>query len=392
MGDFIKKGFIEFKTLAPVYIGCGRTAGKKEYLYDAKTGKVEILQMDMVFEKISRLGLMDSFEKYLLATEKEEQWETGRDLLGFVRNNHIPASEYSTWSREIVSVADPDMNFHSIKDINLFVRNERGMPYIPGSGFKGMLRTILETQYYLENRDQAEEMAYRIREQVQESERRPQRRDRFLKNEDADIDVASMHKELFDSVKNESPSKNLRNQKNDTLRGLLVGDSEELSWDDMCVCQKIDMNTFGDEKPLNVLREAIKPGVIIRIPISIDTRICKYTTADILNAIKIFNTNYLTTFANKFDKAPKTKGNSTTFFLGGGTGYVSKTVTYGILSGREAVDNVSKIINATLNNRARQEHGHHNDVRKGVSPHILKCTRYKGTLMQMGACCVVKYG
>ena len=93
-----------------------------------------------------------------------------------------------------------------------------------------------------------------------------------------------------------------------------------------------------------------------------------------------------------FDKAPKTKGNSTTFFLGGGTGYVSKTVTYGILSGREAVDNVSKIINATLNNRARQEHGHHNDVRKGVSPHILKCTRYNGTLMQMGACCVVKYG
>ena len=139
-------------------------------------------------------------------------------------------------------------------------------------------------------------------------------------------------------------------------------------------------------------REAIKPGVVIRMPISIYTRICKYTTADILNVIKIFNTNYLTTFANKFDKAPKTKRDSTTFFLGGGTGYVSKTVTYGILSGREAVDNVSKIINATLNNRARQEHGHHNDVRKGVSPHILKCTRYKGTLMQMGACCVVKYG
>ena len=54
-------------------------------------------------------------------------------------------------------------------------------------------------------------------------------------------------------------------------------------------------------------REAIKPGVVIRMPISIYTRICKYTTADILNAIKIFNTNYLTTFANKFDKAPRQK-------------------------------------------------------------------------------------
>ena len=81
----------------------------------------------------------------------------------------------------------------------------------------------------------------------------------------------------------------------------------------------------------------------------------------------------------------------TTFFLGGGTGYVSKTVTYGILSEKDAVDQVSRIINATLNNCTRQEHGHRNDVRKGVSPHILKCTKYKGRLMQMGACCVTKY-
>ena len=159
----------------------------------------------------------------------------------------------------------------------------------------------------------------------------------------------------------------------------------------MCICQKVDINTDGEERKLNVLREAVRPGVTIRIPLSIDTRICRYTTKDILEAIKAFNQNYITQFASKYAAAPATRGNSTTFFLGGGTGYASKTITYGILTGTEAVANVAKIINNTLPPRVQREHGHHNDARKGVSPHMLKCTRYNGRLCQMGACCITKY-
>ena len=398
MGDYIKRGYIDFKTLAPVYIGCGRTVGKKEYLFDQTTGTIEILQIDKVFSRLTELGLMNEFEKYLLATEREEQYETGRDLYGFVKKNRIPYREYATWSDEIVRVADSDISYHSIKDINLFVRNERGLPYIPASGFKGMLRTALETRHYLQKREEAGAMADQIRQQVrqaQDDERRTghfPRRDIFLKQEDSDIDVASMHQELFDPQDGESSYKNLRNQKNDIMRGVLVGDSAPLSWDDMCICQKVDLTTDGEEQPLNVLRESIKPGVNIRMPISIDTRVCKLTIADIVAAIRIFNENYLKVFASKFGSAPITRGNSTTFFLGGGTGYVSKTVTYGILTKAEDVEVVSTIIDVTLNNKARREHGHSRDARKGVSPHIIKCTRYNDRLMQTGACCVIQYG
>ena len=62
MDDFIKRGYFEFKTLSPVYIGCGRTVSKKEYLFDSKTGKIEILQMNKVFDKICRLGHEKEFE------------------------------------------------------------------------------------------------------------------------------------------------------------------------------------------------------------------------------------------------------------------------------------------------------------------------------------------
>ena len=200
-----------------------------------------------------------------------------------------------------------------------------------------------------------------------------------------------MHQELFEPQEGESPFKNLRNQKNDIMRGVLVGDSASLSWDDMCICQKIDLTTDGEERKLNVLREAIKPDVRIRIPVFIDTKVCKFTMEDIIAAIRMFNENYLKAFANKFGSVPMTREDATTFFLGGGTGYVSKTVTYGLLTKADDVGVVSAIIDATLNDRGRREHGHYRDARKGVSPHMIKCTRYDDRLMQMGACCVIQY-
>ncbi|MBE6001501.1 MAG: type III-A CRISPR-associated RAMP protein Csm5 [Sarcina sp.] len=392
MDDFIKRGFIEFKTLAPVYIGCGRTVSKKEYLYDPKTRKIEILQMNKVFDKICRLGLEKEFESYLLSPGGNNKWNKGRELIDFMKDNNIPESEYSTWSDEVMPFADSDMSYRSIKNINLFIRDERGLPYVPGSSFKGMLRTILETEYYLENRDQAAELAERITDKVQGNAFRPKRREWFLKEEDAEADVSSMHKEMFEPQKsNEPPGKNLRNQKNDTLRGLLIGDSEAISWEDMCICEKIDVNIFGKHKNPGSYREAIKPGVIIKIPISIDTRICSYTIRDILDAIKSFNMNYISQFTQNFPAAPATGGNSTTFFLGGGTGYVSKTITYGVMRGSKAVETVAKIINETLPHGVRQKHGHINDINQNVSPHMLKCTRYNGILVQMGACHVIRY-
>lgn len=417
MDDFIKKGYIDFKTLAPVYIGCGRTVSKKEYLFNQGMGSgsyaggrgymsvrsnadkstIEILQMDKVLRRINALGLADEFEKYLLANDEDTRREVGFDLYGFVRNHGIRYNEYSTWSDEIVEVADVSLNYHSIKDINLFVRNERGLPYVPGSSFKGMIRTALEEAYYIRFRDKADDMSERIKQELKAAERdkvetgRYPRKEKLLARSDSDIDVETMHRNLFEPDRNEDLARSLKTQKNDILRGLLVGDSAELSWDDMCICQKIDLNTDGVQRPFNVLREAVKPGVTIRIPISIDTRVCKYSLLNILGAIKVCNDNYRRAFAGKFPDAPDVRGNSTTFFLGGGTGYVSKTVTYGILREKEAVGAVAKIFDMTLNDRARREHKHYRDVDKNVSPHILKCTRYKGKLMQMGACCAVGY-
>ena len=67
-------------------------------------------------------------------------------------------------------------------------------------------------------------------------------------------------------------------------------------------------------------------------------------------------------------------------YLGGGNGFVSKTVLYPLL-GEKGVYQVSKILDLQF-----WKHKHKQDVHRGVSPHTVKCTEYRGELYEMGAC------
>ena len=390
MESYLRRGYIEFLTLSPVFIGSGKELNKKEYIYDRNTGSICLVDFRKMCEGLQSRKLIDAFESYLMEDVEATNRKQGgyprqnRELIHFLRDNRVPEAAYKNWYIGSVKVADNSMNMHSAKSIQMFMRNAQGRPFVPGSSFKGMLRTILETRYFLEHRDEANEVADSIHAA------RKQNRNRYLSDEDKMIDVKSMHREMFEVYKN-NPEKSLADQNNDMLRGLLVGDSEPLSLDDMCICQKIDLTGRGEQRPLNLVRECIKPGIVIRIPITIDTSVCPFTMKDILAAMEEYYKNYISQFSSHFTGYPPTKGNKTTFYLGGGAGYLSKTVTYGIMRGSDAVKTTSEIIDQTLPPRVRNEHKHHLDLRKGVSPHVMKCTLYKGSLCQLGACCVKRY-
>lgn len=67
----------------------------------------------------------------------------------------------------------------------------------------------------------------------------------------------------------------------------------------------------------------------------------------------------------------------------GGCGFVSKTIMYPMFPGREGVRAVKTVFDKT---RVPRVHGHSQDLKSGVSPHILKCTRYQGRTLEMGRC------
>lgn len=105
-----------------------------------------------------------------------------------------------------------------------------------------------------------------------------------------------------------------------------------------------------------------------------------------MEAVQRFSERYQEAFLSKFT------GNHTisdrTVFLGGGSGFVSKTMIYSLFEGREAVAVTKDIFEKTEapSKNKNEKDKHAKDMIYGVSPHILKCTRYQGKEYMMGQC------
>ena len=76
------------------------------------------------------------------------------------------------------------------------------------------------------------------------------------------------------------------------MSGIIVGDSEPLSREDIVLCQKWEQHVDGSYKTLNLLRECIKPGTVIKSSLTIDETECNLKIEDILDAVKLFYEQY----------------------------------------------------------------------------------------------------
>lgn len=373
MNKFLKTYTLTFKTKAPVFIGNGKTISKKEYIYDRSEGCIHFMDMDRMYHALSKLRLGGKYEQYLLNDDYT-------DLSGFLKENDIRANQYQAWIKYSEPVGDPEMNSHSIKNICAFVKDPYGKPYIPGSSLKGALRTMLEVSYLLRNKNEFASIA----EEIHRAEYKG--RTNYLKKETDKIKEKVFHEELFHDRDGRCEHESIVN---DILRGIRVSDSAPLNDTDLCICQKVDLTTGGEFKKLNLVRECIRPDVMISMKITVDSAFYKYTNIDILNAVEDFYRNVSLEFLSRFNNGVPTRGNKTTFFLGGGAGYPSKTVLYGLLHGSEARAEAVHIIDQSLPEAVRRKHGHARDNELGASPHMLKCTIYGKKKYQMGACCII---
>lgn len=348
------------RTASPVFVGSGEEVNKKEYIYNRRRNTVSFLNMWKFFKGLRERNLLPEYEDYMLKDDSE--------LYFFMRDCGISQKEYSEWIDYTEEMADPDEAGRSVKSVNTFIKDPYGNPYIPGSSLKGALRNMFMTAHYMNAPEEADRVIDAIRSDHSRGKHYLADADRMMNN------AAFRNRRLFEDSK---PGEII----NDIMRGFVVSDSEPLSREDLCVCKKVDISLAGQERPLNLMRECLRPGVNVSFTITIDSNICDIKGQDILNAINDSYRNYREEFMNCFGSAPKIAGNSSVFFLGGGAGYVSKTSLYGVMHGREARRQVGEILN-----KAFSRHNHLDDAAKGASPHMLKCTNYNGQLMQMGAC------
>ena len=347
MNNFLEKYDVTLETVGPLFIGSGREISKKEYAkLDDET--IAVIDTSKIYKLAEKYNLKNNLEDYILCDSSNDlfTWVMSEEDTKINKAKIIKDSiKYKLTCKDWIEERED----RSALQILEFVRDPYWNPYIPGSSIKGMLRTALIISHITNNND-------------------------LYKN----IDPKKAWV-IEDIALNDK-----RGLTNDNLKGLRVSDSEPLNNDVLTLVPAVELHIDGKESTLPVLRESIMPNTKIKFSITIDTSICKITKENILDAILTFSNQWNINFGNEFLKSVDVLHDNH-IILGGGGGFLSKTVVYSILGKIQALNYVSKMF---MNNKALRDHKHDHDIELGLSPHILKCTYYNNKIYKMGQCSI----
>lgn len=366
MNDFLKRYQITLKTLTPVYIGSGEEFSKKEFVFYKKSKEALIPDLQSLFSDIRKRNLTDKFAKYM--TEGKEPLLAWLVSMGYSNVDIEKLCSYKLDCSDALEQVNRPLG------IQCFVKDPYGFPYIPGSSLKGALRNVLLAEDMIHHPEKYQRLKQKVQQTSPIRNGRPDRR--YLQREGADAEQICFRK-------SDSDERNANNALNDNLKGLRISDSRPLAKEDLILCQKVDVGVAKNTNSINVLRESLKPGIQAEFEMVIDSSVLKLDIRKIEEAINIVSNFYVDVFVKHFMELPHVENE---IYLGGGSGYGTKTVAYELLDS-ELLDSDSrlKVVSNIMDIRF-WKHKHKQDIAKGVSPRMLKCTRYKGELCEMGRC------
>lgn len=386
---YLKNYKMKIKTEAPVFIGDGSKIGKKEFIYMERKNKVGILNMPAFFHYLEENRLEVPYMDYVL--------EAGnKDLGRWLNENKISGSEYGKFLKYTLDAGDALIDVRGnnssrdyrgkrsakAKEIFCFVKDAEGMPYVPGSSIKGMIRTALLAWEIGQNDDIRKEHAENISREISRS---MDKRKYFLNKQTSELET-----EVFHTIERKDIKKSIEIPKQNAvcsnMSGLLVSDSAPINTSCLTLCQKIDLSVDGKEKPLPLLREALRPGSDIFFDITIDPGVFPYEIEDILEALDYYQKILYSNFYSFFDRGSSKKG---TVWLGGGCGFPAKTVIESLYPEKKKEAKITSDIFRKTLGKNYEIHKHSDDVIKyEISPHVCKCTKYKGQIYDMGRCTI----
>lgn len=333
---------VTLEVLTPVHIGNGNNYTKKEYAISGNYANI--------YDPIKLYSLYsNTYESFLL--------EGNQTLTNFFKNHKNSKIDEALKYRVIcggAEVSDRD-------GIDEFVKDPYGCPYIPGSSLKGVVRTACLSGI------------------VKKKEDKP---DRYSEYRSRPIDKRGTN---IDSIVFGEPERS-------KFKHIKVSDSKPLSTNDLVLSKKIDVFLDGKKNELNICRESLKVGTKINFTLTIDDANDSdwqkpWTPNQLMSSIKVFARQYRESFLSKFSHpAPKDIYGDDIIYLGGGTGFPTKTVDYA-LYGEDAVDKISEYLASEFRDKKGPDmHDHKKDKELGVSPHMMKCTMSNNKLVEMGIC------
>jgi CRISPR-associated protein Csm5 len=357
---------LKLRLLGPVFIGSGTEINKKEYLFIPQTKKVCIPNLAKLTALLDKKGLLQDYMRFMLSPEN--------DLYNWLKSVNIKYESFSEFISYEMSAGDALDANHSLKGIQLFIKDRYGFPYIPGSSLKGAVRTAL--------------LSKMLSERKQYSDRKIAELNKVILNIKQLNDVAEgiesdlLHKlNLYEKSHSDAV--------NSIMKGIQISDSAPIDTSALVLCRKIDIRRDGTPKSINTCRECLKPGTEVFFTVTLDEGILNESGINkdyIRQAIAVCAAIQFKQYS-KYSlphAADKTKTESgCEIYIGGGAGFLSKTFIY-------ALDEDKGLrLTAKILDKQFSKHYHSTDESKGVSPHTMKCTSYNGKLYPFGRCEVI---
>lgn len=394
------------KVVTPINIADGIVLGAKDYLYDSRRQKVYFLNLHQWHMFIYKHMLLEKYESYL-ANFRDKQ-----SLLEWLRMQGYDIDDVRTVitseALATVNLMDSERK-KTLNDINRHIQQPDGSLYVPGSSIKGVFRTAILYSLLQKRQDIKVKYWRYIKQQVDiiekllEEERKPRelqimpysviKKKKNQATKEIDKLIASLESELLHTLRlKDDKERNISNKNAvcSAMRGLQVSDTYASRNMQTAILQKVDggFDKFGKASPkkLPIFRECMLPKAELFFDVKVEKAVMNTiginSVDDLLKATHSFFAAVTDLLQQAFGKEYQeafqgvAAGN---MFLGGNTGFLSKTLLAMLAPDKDTAKNTIKV----LLDKSFKNHKHL--LRdKVIAPRTLKCTNYNGKLMLMG--------
>lgn len=367
------------KVVTPINISDGIVLGAKDYLYDSRRQKVYFLNLHQWHMFIYKHMLLEKYESYL-ANFRDKQ-----SLLEWLRMQGYDIDDVRT---VITSEAQATVNLmdnkkkKTLNDINRHIQQPDGILYVPGSSIKGVFRTAILYSLLQKRQDIKVKYWRQIQEKISSNYFKPYR--------DFNKLISDLENEFLHTLRLVDGNIRSNNAVCSAMRGLQVSDTYASRNMQTAILQKVDggFDKFGKASPkkLPIFRECMLPEAELFFDVKIEKAVMNTiginTVDDLLKATHSFFAAVTDLLQQAFEKEYQeafqgvAAGN---MFLGGNTGFLSKTLLAMLAPDKDTAKNTIKV----LLDKSFKNHKHL--LRdKIIAPRTLKCTNYNGKLMLMG--------
>lgn len=355
----------ELTCISPIHIGNGELLKQYEYIFTKDRNQQRIYFLDkakwMTF--LVRHDLIDDYAQSVFS---------GRmNLYGWLQSQRI--GSLSAIIREVCN-ASADVYLvrerqQRVNDISRQVKTPDGVPYIPGSTLKGAIRSAILFHDIRQHPEAYLPFWNRIKAAMEAGNRRQMR---YL--------AQNIERQAFTRLKQQ------KNRPDDALqsvmKGLAVSDAMLVGHErDTVILQKYDVSSIRREglkgHPLALFRECIPAGRKFRFSMTLDKDIARLIGITSLDDVWQWVRDYLAfglaqekgVFGHEY-KGEFEESKLADIRLGGGTGFLSKTVYYALAPNGEGRTVLANFFDDVLFTRRNCHHHKTKDDR--LTPRTLK--------------------